>query len=297
MDYLDRIFEKSSSYGLGDTSILDSIGSIKMVTIPKKFAIVEIVDKSSQGIILGLEGVKTRLGNDHPDWELNYINENDGLNILRDYFPSLAAIWERIPTKKSKENIIRYAWLSINGGVSIETSITLNKPIDNLFFNDSEVYLLRDPSVKYGVSTEILASKRGTLFWKEVLHEVELRLNNKSWWVKGEYLNDRYLAGEDMLTDVAERTTTIYSIISPTTIVNQNITSLNTNKGYTNSAYSYYMTYRDSLVIFMLIIIIILSMIILYMSFNRSNNNDQYKYYGSARPSYLRSPGQVLLYE
>lgn len=297
MDFLDRILERSSSYSLNEPITLDSIGSIKMVTIPKKFVVVEVSNSISNGIILGLDGVKTRLGNDHPDWELHYLNENEGLNILRDHYPSLLTIWSKIPTRKSKENIIRYAWLSLNGGVSIETSITLNKPIDNLFFNDSEIYLLKDSSVKYGVSTEIMASKRDVGFWKEVLKEIENRFNRKPWWVKGEYFTDRYLTGEDMLMDVAEQTSTIYSLIPPLTITSQNITSLNTNKGYTNGAYSCYMSYRDTLIIVLLIIIGVLSIVIIVMSMSSARNNISYKYQdGPSQPSYVRPTGLVPIY-
>jgi hypothetical protein len=269
-----------------------------MVTIPKKFVFVEIPDKSTNGIILGLDGVKTRLGNDHPDWELHYLNEVEGVNILRDHFPNLAMIWDKIPTRKSKENVIRYAWLSLNGGVSIETSITLNKPIDNLFYTDAEIYLLKDSSVKYGISTEIMASKRGAIFWKDVLSEVESRIANKPWWLKGDYFNDRYLTGEDMLMDVAEKTSTIYSIIPPLSITNQNITALNTNKGYTNGVYSCYVSYKDNIIIILVIIIFILLMIILVMSLKSSKYIDSFKYSnGSTQPTYLRQTGQIPAYQ
>lgn len=296
MDFLDRlddIYKRTSDYGQDDTSFLDSIGSIKMITIPKKFCVVEVNDNKSSGIILGYDAVKSRLGEEHPDWELHYLDENSGLNILRDYFPSLAVYWDKVPTRKCKENIIRYAWLSINGGVSIETSISLNKSIDSLFYNDSEIYLLKDSSLKNAISTEIIASKRKSRFWLEVLKEIEMRLNNQPWWLKGEYFIDRYLTGEDLLIDVAERTSTIYSIIPSPVVTTQNITALNTNKGYVNSAYSCYVSYKDTLLIIMTIIIFILLIVILVLVFYKNKpskeKDESFNYHHEYESPYLRS--------
>lgn len=119
----------------------------------------------------------------HPEWNYMFWDDSDCRRIVADNFPSFLSIFDSYQYPIQRADAVRYIIMYIYGGVYIDMDIASKKPIDNLFYKQSDVYLLTTPNT--GIITNcFMASKKGSNFWLHVIQMmIERSRNEDTLWV------------------------------------------------------------------------------------------------------------------
>lgn len=186
-------------------------GSIQLVTVPKKILQIWESDdfpvkwKSSQ------DSIKIY----HPDWEYTYLSERSSRDFVLRHFSQYLSMYDKLDTPVARRNVVRYMWLYVNGGVYIDVNYRLNKSLDDLFYTDAEVYLIKNPTLTFHLDNSFLASKPRSRFWLDLLAEIERRTLNKEWWARTKNLEVTQTTGSGALNATSNITRTPYMILPP----------------------------------------------------------------------------------
>lgn len=201
-------------------------GGIQVVSIPRKIMqtwktkVLPDKWKSSS------ESIKEHM----PAWDYTLLSDEDCLNFVKDYFPRYIDLYESCKYQIQKADIIRYMWLYHHGGMYMDADYEIIKPLDSLFYTDSELYLIKSPNFGSSYTNSFMASKARCSFWLDVLEEVNKRSKSREFWAKGKHLEVMMTTGPGMLSEVIKKTRHIYTII-PTNLINpKGICQHNTGK-------------------------------------------------------------------
>ena len=108
-----------------------------------------------------------------PDWKYVLINNKIGDKLIRDYFPDFLKTYESLEYPIMKVDALRYAWLYIYGGVYMDLDIELTKPLDKLFNQDADLYLVKSGNIGSVYTNSFLASKPRCKLWLDCLDEIK----------------------------------------------------------------------------------------------------------------------------
>ncbi len=217
---MDRAYRYSTIHTNDPTtSYLGKPGGIQIVTIPKKILQIWESDdfpakwKSSQ------DSIKLY----HSDWEYTYLSERDSREFVLKNFSQYLSLYDKLDTPVARRNVVRYMWLYVNGGVYVDVNYRLNKSLDELFYSDAEVYLIKNPTLTFHLDNSFLASKPRSRFWLDLLAEIERRILNKEWWVWTKNLEVTQATGSGALNSVSNTTRTPYLILPPNLVNNTGV--------------------------------------------------------------------------
>jgi inositol phosphorylceramide mannosyltransferase catalytic subunit len=113
----------------------------------------------------------------HPNWKYIFWDDKKCRALVAKFFPKFLNIFDNYPYPIQRADAVRYIMLYVFGGLYADLDMMAKKPVDDLFCNDAEVYLLTTPNT--GIVTNcFMASKRGSEFWKYVLKTMKTIANN-----------------------------------------------------------------------------------------------------------------------
>jgi mannosyltransferase OCH1-like enzyme len=119
----------------------------------------------------------------HPSWRYMFWDDADCRRLVATEFPDFLSIFDSYQYPIQRADATRYIMLYVYGGVYIDMDILCKKPIDDLFYKEADVYLLRTPNT--GIITNcLMASKKGCNFWLYVIRVMMERAKNpNSLWL------------------------------------------------------------------------------------------------------------------
>lgn len=82
-----------------------------------------------------------------PDWKYYLMTDEDNLNFVKTYFPDFVSHFQMFEYPIQRADAIRYMWLYVNGGVYLDLDLELMKPLDDLFYEDKDLYVVRSANV------------------------------------------------------------------------------------------------------------------------------------------------------
>lgn len=145
-----------------------------------------------------------------PDWEYVLMTDEDNREFVKKYFPDFLKYYDRFPHNIQRADAIRYMWLYINGGVYMDLDFEVLYPLDDLFYNDVEAYLVSSSNVGSYITNSFMASKPGCKLWLEA---IEAMKQPDRWYYQGKHITVMNTTGPIMLTHVVKKSRTVYGML------------------------------------------------------------------------------------
>lgn len=139
-----------------------------------------------------------------PRWKYVLMTDKDNEEFVKHYFPDFYKYYKGFEYNIMRVDAIRYMWLYVHGGIYMDMDIALVKPLDDLFWYDSEAYLVSSGNMKV-YTNSFMASKPKSHIWLECLKEMT---KPYSYWMIGKHLKVMGTTGPLMLTRVVKKTKT-----------------------------------------------------------------------------------------
>jgi inositol phosphorylceramide mannosyltransferase catalytic subunit len=152
-------------------------------------------DKVPNHWIPSQKGIKTHM----PHWKYVLMTDEDNRNFCKKHFPDFLPYYDAFEYPIMKADAIRYMFLYVNGGLYIDLDIEVRKPLDDLFYEDHNLYLVRSGTFGSYYTNAFMASKPGQSFWLECIEE--MKKPYKTWQV-GKHLKVMRSTGPLMLTSM-----------------------------------------------------------------------------------------------
>lgn len=144
------------------------------------------------------ESIKTLM----PNWTHTLFSDEDNRKFIKKYFPDFLDTYDSLEYPIMRSDAIRYAFLYIYGGVYMDLDIELTKPLDNLFYEDADIYAVKSGNVGSVYTNSFIASKAGCELWLDCLEEIK---KPYEYWMIGKHFKIMGKTGPLMLTRVLKR--------------------------------------------------------------------------------------------
>lgn len=151
-----------------------------------------------------------------PDWEYVLMTDDDNREFIKQHFPDFLPYYDKFEYPIQRADAIRYCFLAVHGGVYMDLDIELQKPLDDLFTSDSEVYLVASGNMSSHITNSFMASKPGAQLWYEVIEEMKKPL---PWWAIGKHWKVMNSTGPLMLNRVVKRGKWVYAALPTSSIM------------------------------------------------------------------------------
>ena len=173
----------------------ESIAPQQTVKIPKIVMQTWKTDEVPDHWKASQRGIKRHMA----DWEYHLMTDEDNRAFVQMYFPDFLETYDEFEYGIMRADAIRYMWLYVNGGVYMDLDIMLIKPIDELFYEDKEVYLAPSGNYSSYYTNAFMASKPKVRMWLSCLAEMK---KPYQFWQVGKHLKVMATTGPLMLTRV-----------------------------------------------------------------------------------------------
>ena len=146
----------------------------------------------------------------HPDWQYKLWTDEDNLVLIESNFPQYLDMFKKFEYNIQRADFVRYAILYIYGGLYSDLDIVPLRAFDDLFGGGkSDVYLMKNNnylssslSICIVTNALMIAGKKNSPFWLEVMKEVESRYKYPKWTWKFKHRKVINITGPGMLQHV-----------------------------------------------------------------------------------------------
>ncbi len=139
-----------------------------------------------------------------PDWEYVLMTDEDNENFVKKNFPWFWPTFRDFEYNIQRADAIRYMWLYVYGGVYMDLDMILQKPLDDLFYTDNEIFLVCSGNIGGVITNSFMASKPKCKVW---LHMLEHMTQKLPWWCVGKHLKVMYSTGPMGLNHIIKKKT------------------------------------------------------------------------------------------
>ncbi|MFA6506544.1 MAG: glycosyltransferase [Treponemataceae bacterium] len=135
----------------------------------------------------------------HPDWKYRLWTDADSIALIREKRPKLAAVFDAVPRKVMRADIIRCFLMEQYGGLYFDLDYEFLKPFA---FAEKLVVLPResDDDQPVFLGNAVFASERGHSFWTAILDRIETYSFNEYSEISEEDVID--LTGPGLVTEI-----------------------------------------------------------------------------------------------
>lgn len=144
-----------------------------------------------------------------PDWKYVLMTDKDNRELIKKHFPDFLDTYDSLEYPIMRADLIRYAFLYIYGGVYMDMDIELVKPLDDLFQDGGDIYVVESGNTGSIYTNSFLASKPGCKIWLDCLNEIK---KPYPYWAYGKHLKTMIKAGPLMLSRVIKKNKYNYHI-------------------------------------------------------------------------------------
>ena len=137
-----------------------------------------------------------------PDWKYVLIDNKIADKLVKDHFPDFWDTYNSLEYPIMRVDAVRYMFLYIYGGVYMDLDIELMKPLDDLFREDADIYVVKSGNIGSVYTNSFLASKPGCKIWLECLKEIK---KPYKYWMIGKHFKVMGKTGPLMLTRVLNK--------------------------------------------------------------------------------------------
>jgi inositol phosphorylceramide mannosyltransferase catalytic subunit len=108
-----------------------------------------------------------------PDWKYILMTDEMNREFIQNHFPDFLSYYDAFPYPIQRADAIRYAWLYVHGGLYIDCDFELLAPLDELFTEDYDLFLVPSANLSSFVTNEFMASKPGNKLWLDMIEEMK----------------------------------------------------------------------------------------------------------------------------
>ncbi len=137
-----------------------------------------------------------------PDWKYTLMTDADNRVFVSQHFAHFLPYYDAFEYPIQRADAIRYCWLYVNGGLYMDLDIEILKPLDPLFADDAEVYLVPSGNLRACLTNAFMASQPGAQLWLDCIEEMK---KPAPWWAVGKHFTVMATTGPMMLNRVATR--------------------------------------------------------------------------------------------
>jgi len=107
--------------------------------------------------------------------EWDYILMTDEMNrrFIELHFPDFLSYYDAFQYPIQRADAIRYAWLYINGGLYMDCDFELLGPLDELFIEDYDLFLLASSNTPDVITNGFIAAKPGNKIFLDMIEEMK----------------------------------------------------------------------------------------------------------------------------
>lgn len=134
-----------------------------------------------------------------PDWKYVLMTDEDNREFIKTYFPDFLETYDGFEYGIMRADAIRYAFMYVSGGIYMDLDIMLIKPIDELFYEDKDVYLAPSGNYSSYYTNAFMASKPNVKMWLSCMQEMKKPYEI---WQVGKHFKVMATTGPLMLTRV-----------------------------------------------------------------------------------------------
>ena len=163
---------------------------------------------------------KTSIERYMPDWQYVLMTDEMNRDFIEKHFPHFLSYYDAFPYPIQRADAIRYAWLYVHGGLYLDCDFELLAPLDELFTEDHDLFLLASSNRPDVITNGFMAARPGNPLWLAMMEEMT-RPPGLSWLER--HLHVMNTTGPLALNRVVKATNTSYkqlpsSKINPYTI-------------------------------------------------------------------------------
>ena len=106
-------------------------------------------------------------------WQYVLMTDEMNRRFIIQHFPDFLSYYDSFPYPIQRADAIRYAWLYINGGLYLDCDFELLGPLDNLFTENYNLFLLASSNAPNIITNGFIAAKPGNRVFLEMIEEMK----------------------------------------------------------------------------------------------------------------------------
>ena len=106
-------------------------------------------------------------------WEYTLMTDEMNRSFVNEYFPSFLKYYDSFPYPIQRADAIRYCWLYINGGLYLDCDFELLGPLDELFVENYDLFLLASSNTPDVITNGFIAAKPGNKIFLDMIEEMK----------------------------------------------------------------------------------------------------------------------------
>jgi mannosyltransferase OCH1-like enzyme len=107
------------------------------------------------------------------DWKYVLMTDEMNRKFIEDNFPDFLQYFDAFPYPIQRADAIRYAWLYVHGGLYLDCDFELLGPLDELFMEDYDLFLLASSNTPDVITNGFMAARPGDKIWLEMIEEMK----------------------------------------------------------------------------------------------------------------------------
>ena len=166
-----------------DESQITSSSRLCDPAIPKK--VMQTWKTSAEGIPEHWKSSPEQIALHMPDWEYTLMTDEMNRAFVAEHFPDFLETFDNFPHGIQRADAIRVCWLYVHGGLYMDLDLHIRKPIQHLFCEEADLYVVRSQNFKWFYTNAFMASKAKHPFWLIYLDEMK---KPDAWWAVTHHL-------------------------------------------------------------------------------------------------------------
>lgn len=108
-----------------------------------------------------------------PDWTYVLMTDTMNREFIAEYFPDFLSHFDNFPYPIQRADAIRYAWLYIHGGLYLDCDFELLAPLDELFTEDYDLFLVESSNATGIITNGFMAAKPKQEIFLDMIEEMK----------------------------------------------------------------------------------------------------------------------------
>lgn len=132
-----------------------------------------------------------------PTWEYHLLTDSENEVFVKRYFPDFWSVFSSFEYPIQKADAIRYMWFYVHGGLYLDLDLEIVRPLDDLFYNDRDLYVVRSGFMENVYTNAFIGAKPKLRVMLQCLED--MRAPYAAWHV-GKHLKVVNSTGPNMFT-------------------------------------------------------------------------------------------------
>ena len=158
-----------------------------------------------------------------PGWTYVLMTDKDNREFVMKHFPEYLHVYDNFEYPIQRADMIRPMWLYIHGGVYMDLDYVVQKPLDPLFENDADLYVVPSSNTHTYITNSLMASAPRHPFWLDYLAHMK---EAPPFWALTKHFHVMTTTGPMALTRVLQQSRYVYSVLPQKQLIPCNVCNI-----------------------------------------------------------------------